>query len=82
MYIFLLFMAIANAETKNLITYELRKDYTHTNYVLQSGKVVGIENKQLIPAINYYRRNIVDTLGLGCGIDSNGTSKLMLGIEF
>lgn len=74
--------SICKNNTKNLLTGELRKDYTNLDVVKVGNEVDVYSNKRPIPGINYYRRDILDTLGAGVGVDSNGTLKALIGVDF
>ena len=68
---------------KNMIYADVRKDHQDlkTEY---NGKSVSIESeKGIVPSINYYRRELFDSpIGVGLGVDTNGTVKGALGIDF
>ena len=82
-YFILLFVSFtANSEPKNLVIWEVRRDYTHIDHV-QTANGVGAEvHKRPIQGIMYYRANSLDTLGFGVGVDANGTVKGAIGIGF
>ena len=68
---------------KNILMVEARKDITEldTETTVNQAKVV--TRKDLVPGFNYYRREVLDSrFGLGGGIDTNGTVKALLGVEF
>lgn len=82
LYFMMLFCNIAAAGPKNLVIWEVRKDYTHIDHV-QTASGIGAEvHKQPIQGITYYRQNILDTIGAGVGIDANSTVKFAIGIGF
>lgn len=68
---------------KNILIGEFRKDVTEIE-TTTSGKTVNVESKkELVPGVNYYRRELFDSpIGAGVGIDTNGTIKGMVGLDF
>jgi hypothetical protein len=78
---------VCSKSEKNILMAELRKDVknidTETTAIPGGEQVTVRSNKALIPGINYYRRELFDTrFGAGVGVDSNGTVKGMLGLDF
>lgn len=77
--------AVCQAGTRNTFMLGGRKDYTgvqgYTNQSQTQGYVDG--QKDLVIDASYIRRNIKDTgLGAGAGIDSNGTIRGIIGVDF
>lgn len=75
------------SDKKNLVIADLRKDVTgmdtETSIVPGGVQAKTRSERELVPGINYFRRQVLDSdLGVGVGVDSNGTVKGMLGIEF
>lgn len=68
---------------KHTVYADVRKDHKELE-VTNNGSTATVESKkQLIPSINYYRHDVLDTpIGLGIGIDTNGTLKGAVGIDF
>jgi hypothetical protein len=72
---------------KNLLIGEVRKDVTghETKTEAIPGGIQSTTSsvKEVVPGINYYRRELFDSsLGAGVGVDTNGTVKGLIGIEF
>ncbi len=72
---------------KNSVMVDARKDHsgmdTSTATIPGGVQATVKSNKALTPGINYYRREILDShLGLGAGVDSNGTLKAIIGLDF
>ena len=72
---------------RNNVIVDVRRDFVGVNKVSSSTSISQTlkvtSDKALIPAINYYRRQVLESdLGLGLGVDSSGTLRGMLGIEF
>ncbi len=72
---------------KNSVMVDARRDFTgiskssSSTATTQTLKVSS--DKALVPGLNYYRREILDShLGLGAGVDSNGTLKALIGLDF
>jgi hypothetical protein len=76
-----------SSKNKNLIIADLRKDVvdieTETSAIVGGVTAKTRTEKDLVPGINYFRRDLFDSnIGAGVGVDSNGTVKGMLGLEF
>ena len=71
------------AEKKNIVFADVRNDSKGIE-VTSDGKTATVESKKgLVPGLNYYRRQLLDSpLGAGVGVDTNGTVKGMVGIDF
>jgi len=72
---------------KNILIGEVRKDVTGhetTTEAIPGGiKSTTKSVKELVPGVNYYRRELFDTpVGAGVGVDTNGTVKALIGIDF
>jgi hypothetical protein len=71
---------------KNLLIGELRKDVTELetdSSAVPNGQQARVSaRKELVPGINYFRREVIGLVGGGIGIDTNGTPKALLGVEF
>jgi hypothetical protein len=72
---------------KNSVMVDARRDFTgvfkssSSTATTQTLKVS--TEKALVPGLNYYRREILDShLGLGAGVDANGTLKALIGLDF
>lgn len=72
---------------KNSVIVDARKDFTGISKSLSS--TVNTQtlklssDKSLVPGLNYYRREVLDSpIGLGAGVDSNGTLKALIGLDF
>lgn len=68
---------------KNIVMIEAERDVDDLE-VRTNGKSAQVDSlKSLTPGINYYRRQILDSdLGIGAGVDENGTVKGMIGLDF
>lgn len=70
-------------ENKNLVMLGLRKDHSSYESSSNGNSVTVYSKKEPIFDIGYFRRNILDSnFGLGIGIDTNGTPKALIGLEF
>ena len=71
------------AEKKNIVFADVRNDYKGVE-TTTDGKTATVESKKgVIPGLNYYRRQLLDSpIGAGVGVDTNGTVKGMVGIDF
>jgi hypothetical protein len=69
---------------KNTVYTDVRKDHQDLKTEYNGNKSVSIESeKGIVPSINYYRREVFDTpIGAGVGVDTNGTVRGALGIDF
>jgi hypothetical protein len=68
---------------KNTLMIEGRHDIKNVVTEKQGLSAHTYAEKELIPGIDYYRRQILDTpIGAGIGIDTNATPKVFLGIDF
>ena len=72
---------------KNSVMVGVRKDHAGMNVTtkgITNGVSAKVESKKtLIPDLNYYRREILDShLGVGAGVDSSGVVRGVLGIDF
>ena len=72
---------------KNSIIAGGRKDTVghrvETSSIPNGQQVKVYSEKDLVPDINYYRREILDTpIGAGVGVDSNGTLRGSVGFDF
>lgn len=72
-----------SGKEKNLLMVGGRRDHKDLD-IKVSGKTVTVESeKGLVLDAAYMRQNIFDTnLGVGAGVDTNGTLKGMIGLEF
>jgi hypothetical protein len=68
---------------KNIIMGEARKDVTEIE-TTTNGKSASVHSKkEVVPGLNYYRRELFDSpIGAGVGVDTNGTVKGMIGLDF
>jgi hypothetical protein len=68
---------------KNIVYADARKDHQDLGTTV-NGNTATVESKKgLVPSINYYRREVLDSpIGAGIGIDTNGTIKGAVGIDF
>jgi hypothetical protein len=70
-------------KNKNLIMLEARKDITELDTEVNGQQAKTIAKKNIIPGLNYYRRDVLDTkFGAGAGADTNGTLKVLVGFDF
>lgn len=71
------------SDKKNIVFADARKDFKGLD-VTTDGKTAIVESKKgIVPGVNYYRRELLDSpIGAGVGLDSNGTLKGMIGIDF
>ncbi len=71
---------------KNLLMLEARHDVTELESSTTTGpnsQTISVKSKkELVPGVNYFRRELIGPVGAGIGIDTNGTPKGMLGVEF
>jgi hypothetical protein len=76
-------LSCSKSGKKNILLGEVRKDVTDIDASV-NGKTATVESeKALVPGVNYYRRELFDSpIGAGVGIDSNGTLKGMIGLDF
>lgn len=72
-----------SGKEKNLLMVGGRRDHKNLD-VRTNGKTAIVESeKGLVLDAAYMRQNIFDTrLGIGAGVDTNGTIKGMVGVEF
>lgn len=69
-------------EEKNLLMLGARHDHTDVS-VRSDGKTAIVSSeKDVVLDLGYYRKKIIKNVGAGVGIDTNGTPKGMLGVEF
>lgn len=68
---------------KNTVYADVRKDHQDLS-VTTAGSTATVESKRgLVPSVNYFRHNVLNSpLGLGIGVDTNGTFKGAVGIDF
>lgn len=71
-------------ETKNMIVVGGRKDHRDLDVDVSSdGKTASVvSEKGLVLDASYIRRKAIGPVGAGVGIDTNGTPKAMLSIDF
>jgi len=68
---------------KNNLMVDARKDITGLDTETNGSQAKVIAKKALVPGINYYRREVLDSnIGLGAGIDANTTFKVLVGFDF
>lgn len=72
---------------KNILIGEVRKDVTghetKTEAIPGGIKSSTSSVKEVVPGINYYRRELFDSsIGAGVGVDTNGTVKALIGVDF
>lgn len=68
---------------KNILMGEVRKDVTEVETTTNGKTATVTSKKEMVPGVNYYRRELFDTpIGAGVGVDTNGTVKGMIGIDF
>lgn len=68
---------------KNLVMLGARKDHTGLTTDVSGSTASVYSKKGLVFDLGYMRKNILDTpLGVGASIDTNGTLRGMLGLEF
>lgn len=72
---------------KNSVMVGVRNDHAGMDAqtkVVPNGVSAKVESKKaLVPDLNYYRREILDShLGLGAGVDANGTLRGIIGLDF
>lgn len=68
---------------KNILVGEARKDIQELETSTSGSTATVSARKGVVPGVNYYRRNLFDSpIGAGIGIDTNGTPKALIGIEF
>lgn len=71
---------------KNIVSIEARKDIKN-NHVRESTKgstktLDLVTTKDVIPGVNYFRREVIGDVGVGAGVDTNKVIKATIGIEF
>ncbi len=69
-------------ERKNLVTVGAREDFTGLTSESNSKSAKISSNTGLVLDATYMRENIVGPVGAGLGLDTNGTPKAFLGLEF
>jgi hypothetical protein len=72
---------------KNLFFVDAKREITDldvsTSSGLNSSSAKVSAKKELVPSVNLYRRDVFDSpFGLGVGLDTNGSVKGMVGIDF
>lgn len=76
----------AQEENKNLLIGGLRRDIKDVNKTYSStssSQTLRLESeKGLIPEAGYMRRKVIGNVGVGGTVDSEGTGKLLIGLEF
>lgn len=74
---------VQSPSKKNMVFADVRKDHRGLD-IKTEGSTASVESKKgLVPSINYYRRELLDSpVGAGLGIDTNGTVKGTLGLDF
>jgi hypothetical protein len=76
----------AKDENKNLLLGGLRRDIKDVNKAYSStssSQTLRISSeKGLIPEAGYMRRKVIGNVGVGGTVDSEGTGKLLIGLEF
>lgn len=56
---------------------------SNTESIPNGSKATSTIYKEVVPGVNYYRRQMLDTpVGAGVGVDANGTVKGMIGLDF
>lgn len=55
---------------------------TKTSTIPNGVKASVSSNKGLVPGIKYYREDILENLGAGVGVDTNGEVEAMIGVGF
>lgn len=75
------------AGKKNNVSIGLRKDVVgldkSTNAIPNGIQAKVKEDKDIVPSINYYRREVIGgAVGFGVGIDKNGTPSASVGLDF
>lgn len=68
------------------MSIEARKDIKN-NHVRESTKgstktLDLVTTKDVIPGVNYFRREVIGDVGVGAGVDTNKVIKATIGIEF
>lgn len=70
-------------EHKNLVMLGGRYDYTHLDASVQGNTVRLNSNKAPIADLTYFRRELFDSrIGAGVSLDTNGTPRALIGLEF
>lgn len=68
---------------KTTVMLEARKDITDIETETIGNNAKTYSKKGIVPGLDVYRRQILDTpVGIGAGVDSNGTLKGMIGLDF
>lgn len=71
-----------DTKDRNLIIGEVRKDHKNFDTETNGKEAKTYSNKEVIPGVNYFRRELLGPIGAGAGVDSNGTLKGLIGVEF
>lgn len=70
-------------EKKNNLSLGVRNDYTGISKSVSPGRATLKKDEGVVIDVEYYRRNLLlDAIGLGVGIDTNGTPKAKVGVDF
>lgn len=70
-------------QNKNLVMLGVRNDYAKVSQDVSGNTIRVYSEKELVFDLNYFRRMILDSrFGAGLGLDTNGTLRGMLGLEF
>jgi acyl-CoA hydrolase len=67
---------------RNLLVGEVRKDHRGLDTEVNGSEAKTVSKRDLVPGVNYLRREVIGPIGIGAGIDANGTLKGLIGVEF
>lgn len=67
---------------RNLLIGEIKKEVTGLETETSGNEARTYSKKELVPGVNYLRREVLGPIGIGAGVDTNGTVKGLLGVEF
>lgn len=76
-----------SSDNKNILMAEVKKSYTgletKTEAITGGVKAEVSSKKEMVPGLNYYRRELFDSkFGAGVGVDTEGTVKGLIGLDF
>lgn len=70
-------------ESLNIVSMGVRKDFTGlTTNKFTPNQVTVEAHKSPVLDLQYYRRQVLDVIGAGLSLDSNGTPRALVGVEF
>lgn len=69
-------------QEKNLVMWGVRKDFTGLSTEISSNEAKVRATKDIVIDMSYMREQVIDNIGFGIGVDTNGTPRAMVGVEF